>query len=666
MALCMLVRDDEAIVERSLRSVRDLIDYWVICDAGSQHRTSEIVAEVLADIPGELHRREWLDFGHNRSELMELAHDKADYLLLLDPDMTLIRFGPLPELLDDAYILREVGGNPASGAPRVVRGSRGWWYEGSTHEVLVTNGRHSEAELDVLGIERHADDALRRRALVRQLDILEREVTTGRPKPRTVFYLAQTLRDLGRPWAAIEWYGRRKELGDSDEETFYANFQEGLLRAKNDFLAAVPILLEAWQRRPTRAEPLYELARGYMERGEAVLAYHFANLGVQIAVPPDTLFVDHRIYVWGLRFERGWAAAQLGKFDEARADLRAVLEAEGLQADFAELAQTWLNGIEESAEDVTPMRGASRGRVPVPLARLVDDVRIGMIHLDVSPAWPTFNPSIASDGEGFSMIVRSTNVRFEHGTLYFEEAAHHNVNYLVKLDANLGVTTVDRIKEDSEGFVRHEARVTGFMDLRLIEVNGRWFASGSSLQLSPHRQSYEMALLDLDGARVTNVQRLRGPDLEREEKNWMPFVHDGELHYIYSCGPMVVFRYERATGSLRLAAQSDSPRFTASFRGGSQGLALDGGGYLFVIHETYRQSRRLSYLHRFIEIDQDLRLSAVSRPFTFTDEVREFCAGAAISGTELVLSFGVRHSEAYLAVLPLASALKLLEPVRAI
>lgn len=174
MALCMLFRDDEAIVARSLRSVRDLIDYWVICDAGSQDRTSEIVTEVLADIPGELHRREWLDFGHNRSELMGLAHDKADYLLLLDPDMTLVRFGPLPELLDDAYILREVGANPVTGVPRVVRGTRGWWYEGSTHEVLVTNGRHNEAELDALAIERHADDALRKRALVRQLDILER------------------------------------------------------------------------------------------------------------------------------------------------------------------------------------------------------------------------------------------------------------------------------------------------------------------------------------------------------------------------------------------------------------------------------------------------------------------------------------------------------------
>jgi tetratricopeptide (TPR) repeat protein len=662
MALCMLVRDDETVIERSLRSVHDLIDYWVICDAGSQDRTSEIVTDVLADIPGELHRRAWLDFGHNRSELMQLAHDKADYLLLLDADMTLVRSGPMPQLLDDSYILREAGDNPANGVSRIVRGSRPWWYEGSTHEVLMTNGRYSEAELDALVIERHTDDALRTRTLVRQLDILEREVATGPPTPRTVFHLAQTLRDLGRPWAAIEWYRQRKELGDSDEETFYANFQEGVLRSRNDFLSAVPVLLEAWQRRPTRAEPLYELAHGYCERDDALLAHHFANLGLQIPLPSDALFVDRRIYEWGLRYLRGWAAGRLGRFDEAEEDLRAVLETEGVHADFAELAQGWLDDLkefDEQAEDRLPTRRTSDGREVVPLASMVEDLRMGKVLLDVSPPWPTFNPSISPDGDGFSMIVRSQNVEFEHGELSFDEDTHHNVNYLVKLDAALGVTTVERINADPDGM-----RVEGFVDLRLIEVDGRWLATGWRWQLGPSDRSVELALLDLDEARVTGVHLLKGPDRTRQDKNWMPFVRDGELHYVYTCGPMVVFRYEHQTGGLTLAAESESPRFASSFRGGSQGLALDDGGYLFVVHETYYQGKTRSYLHRFIRINQELRLSAVSQPFTFTDDVREFCAGVAVSGLELVLSFGVRHTEAWLAVLPLAGALDLLEPIQ--
>jgi len=662
LALCMLVRDDEAIVEQTLRSVRDLIDYWVICDTGSQDRTPDIVTDVLADVPGELHRREWVDFGHNRSELMELALDKAGYLLLLDPDMTLVRSGPLPELVEDAYILREVGDDPANGVPRVVRGSRRWWYEGSTHEVLATNGRYSEAELDALAIERHIDEATRELMLLRQLDILERDVATGQPAPRTAFNLAETLRYLGRPGPAMEWYRRRVELGDSDQETFYANLQEGSLRAREDFPAAVPILLEAWQRRPTRAEPLYELARGYRERGDSGLAYHFANLGLQIPDPSDTFLVDRWIYAWGLRFERGLAAGQVGSFAEADEDLRAVLETEGVPADFLEIARDGL--LELAEDDARWPRRSGGGRAPVPLASLVDDVQTGRIHLEVWPPWPIFNPSIAADGDGFSMIVRSRNIRYEHGKPVRLDEQRRTINHLVKLDAALGVTTVDRIDDDPEDFHRHEAPYLGFQDLRLIEAKGRWFAIGNSWELSTFH-GHEMALLELDGARVTGVHRLVGPDPERREKNWMPFVHAGELHFVYACGPMVVFRFDRRTGGITLAAQSESPGLASPFRGGSQGLALDDGGYLFVVHEMYYEIGVKSYLHRFIRIGPDLRLSAVSRPFTFTDQVREFCAGAAVYGSELVLSFGVRHTEAWLAVVPLAGALDLLEPLSA-
>jgi tetratricopeptide (TPR) repeat protein len=654
----MLVQDDEATVEQSLRSVRGLIDYWVICDTGSQDRTSAIVTDVLAEIPGELHRREWVDFGYNRSELIELAREKADYLLLLEPDITLVRSGPVPELVDDAYVLREVGDDPANGVPRLVRGSRRWWYEGSTHEVLATNGRYSEAELDALAVERHIDETSRTVMLLRQLDILERDVAAGRQTPRTVFYLAQTLRDLGRFSAAIEWYRRRKELGDSDQETFYANFQEGVLRAREDFPAAVPILLEAWQRRPTRAEPLHELARNYLERGDAGLAHHFASLGLQMPEPRDAFLIHRWIYAWGLRFERGWAAVRLGRFGEADEDLRAVLETDGVPADFVAIVRNWLDDLAKNGAGRSGR--ASGGPTPSPLASLVD-VRTGAIHLDVSPRWPTFNPSIAVDGDGFSMIVRSENVRYDRGDLRFIELPR-GINYLVRLDAVLGVLGVDPIEDDPEDPHGHEARYRGFRDLRLIQMEGRWFAVGSSWERSTF-SGHEVGLLELDGARVTRVHKLAGPDPGRLEKNWMPFVHGGELHLVYTCGPMVVFRYDRRTRGITLAAQSESPELASPFRGGSQGIALDGGGYLFVIHETYYEAGLRSYLHRFIRIGPDLRLSAVSRPFTFTDEVREFCAGAAIFGSELVLSFGVRHTEAWLAVVPLAGALDLLEPV---
>src|ERR1700719_1626969 len=97
ICLCMIVRDDAAVIERCLTSVRGVIDSWVICDTGSTDATQDVVRR----------EREWQNFGANRTELMALARGRADYLLLLDPDMTLEQRSPLGQLTAGSYLVRE-------------------------------------------------------------------------------------------------------------------------------------------------------------------------------------------------------------------------------------------------------------------------------------------------------------------------------------------------------------------------------------------------------------------------------------------------------------------------------------------------------------------------------------------------------------------------------
>jgi len=662
LALCLLVHDedDPSLLERSLRSVRPILDYWVVVDTGSGSN-GELAEQLLSPVPGERHRRDWVDFGHNRSEAAAFAHGKADYLLIWEPAFTLVRRSALPLLTGDAYRLPRVDGS--DDVARLLRGSRAWWFEGTTNEVPATNGRHLTAALDALCVRVDPNPEIRTARLQRELGVLERDFHDGRDEKRTAMRLAETLAALGRSAEAIEWYRRRTDLGDADEETFVANLRQGRLLAPQDFGAAVPVLLRAWQRRPHRAEPLHELARGYREMDLADLASLFANLGLELPVPSDHT-VERWIYDWGLTFERGWSSSRLGRYQEAEADLRPMLDDARVPEDFKELAASWLRTV---AEGLKPTDSALGSVVPDPLvptlSALIPGARSGRIDLNLDDRWRTFNPSITSDGDGFAMIVRSENVRFDRGKLRFDEEAHRNFNYLVRLDGSLAVLSVEPLDDDPERFLPHPARVTGFMDLRLFALDGRWCASGSSWQLSPGRESSEPAFVELEWPQVTAVHRLVGPDPGRREKNWMPFVHRGELHYVYSCGPTVIFRYDPATERVVPAARSAAPDFAMAFRGGSQGVPLADGGYLFVIHEMYHRGGIRSYLHRFIRIGPDLALDAVSRPFTLTDEVREFCAGAAVHGNELVLSFGVRHTESWLMALPLSDALALLEPV---
>src|SRR5258706_14627056 len=105
----MIVKDEAPVIERCLKSVLPIIDYWIICDTGSTDGTQDIVRNFFAGHGklGELNERPWKDFAYNRSEALALARDKADYSLIIDADDALeIPDGyEFPELSADSYSL---------------------------------------------------------------------------------------------------------------------------------------------------------------------------------------------------------------------------------------------------------------------------------------------------------------------------------------------------------------------------------------------------------------------------------------------------------------------------------------------------------------------------------------------------------------------------------
>src|SRR5712671_3331456 len=88
MRIClnMIVKNESAVIARCLASVKPWVDCWTIVDTGSSDGTQDIVRDAMRGLAGELHERPWRDFGHNRTEALELARGKADYILIIDAD----------------------------------------------------------------------------------------------------------------------------------------------------------------------------------------------------------------------------------------------------------------------------------------------------------------------------------------------------------------------------------------------------------------------------------------------------------------------------------------------------------------------------------------------------------------------------------------------------
>jgi glycosyltransferase involved in cell wall biosynthesis len=320
ICLCMIVKNEAAVIARCLASVRDLLSYWVISDTGSTDGTQDLIRAALDGIPGELHEEPWLNFGHNRTLNLRHARGKADYLLLIDADMVVQRLGALPALRADSYLLRHAGDTEYR-IKRLVSGRLPWRYEGATHEYLTTDAADVQANLDELLIEHRADGGSRADKFTRDERLLREDLLRDPDNSRAVFYLAQTVRDLGRPAEAIELYSRRASMAGWSEEVYYSLLQVGILTAESgDLPGGIDALLRAWEERPRRLEACYELCSRLRLAGRYQAAHAFAAAGIDREMPDDLLFTSPWVYRWGMLFEYSITSYWVG---DARASLDA-------------------------------------------------------------------------------------------------------------------------------------------------------------------------------------------------------------------------------------------------------------------------------------------------------------------------------------------------------
>jgi tetratricopeptide (TPR) repeat protein len=322
----MIVKNEAAVIRRCLDSVRPLIDAWCVVDTGSSDGTQEIVRAALGDLPGALHERPWRDFGHNRTEALDLARPLADYALLIDADEELVlpTGYRLPPLGAGAYLTLHRSGRSTMSFYRIqlVKCSLPWRYVGVLHEVITCDAAHEEAKLGEIECVGHFDGARNqgeaRAKYAHDAEVLERALRDEPDNARYVFYLAQSYRDAGELEAAFATYRRRAQMGGWGEEVWYSLFQMGELSLQQGRNAdAVYAWLQAFASRPTRREPLVSLARHYRQKKQYAAAYLFAKQAVGIERPGDTLFLQEDAYDWRADDELSVAAYWIGNHRES-------------------------------------------------------------------------------------------------------------------------------------------------------------------------------------------------------------------------------------------------------------------------------------------------------------------------------------------------------------
>lgn len=341
IVLCLIVKNESHCIRRMLRSVLPYIDAWCVCDTGSTDGTQAIIEETLGHLPGVLHEVPWVNFGHNRTQAVGLARRWADYSLIMDADLTLTcshNENPFKDIEADAYELRYAGSLDYVNV-RLISNRHEWKYVGVTHEYIMSPTARIMEELPHVTLVDHADGSNRADKFARDIALLTEDLKSDPNNARSVFYLAQSYRDSGQYGPALCWYEKRVGMGGWDEEVWYAHYMKAKMmehigiqreQVRSEYLAA-------WKRRPSRYEPLKELAADATKRENYAEAYLYTlpwYTGTRY--PKDRLFIDRDTYKLWMPYYFAKAAAHMGRVKEA-AEAYALLEGTHLASEILPL-----------------------------------------------------------------------------------------------------------------------------------------------------------------------------------------------------------------------------------------------------------------------------------------------------------------------------------------
>lgn len=322
ICLSMIVKDEASVICRCLDSVRPIIDHWIIVDTGSTDGTQDIIRAAMADLPGALVERPWVDFASNRNEALKLARRHGDYVLIIDADDELIIPDgfTMPKLREAGYRLEIIDAQTRYWRNQLVSSRKNWRYRGVLHEFLSCPGVSATPILPLA--MRRGDDGARHRdtsADARDIAVLEGALAVETDPfmiARYTMYLGTTYDAAGEHRKALDCFLKRIDLGGWDEEVYF----NLLMAAVNAERVGEPTdkVLQLYDQAisviPARSEARHGASRYCRERKRFAEGYRYAEAGLGLELPSEGISLNPWVYEYGLLDEFAVNAYHIGQY----------------------------------------------------------------------------------------------------------------------------------------------------------------------------------------------------------------------------------------------------------------------------------------------------------------------------------------------------------------
>ena len=664
----MIVRNEEKILARSLSSIAPYICAYVICDTGSTDNTVSLIKGLMHEynIPGEVHEIPFKSFSQARNDALDKCRESKlefDHILLSDADMELVVESPSAlDNLDpkmDGQMIQKSGGLEYWNT-RIVARASGNRYVGATHEFITSP--HGNTEITGAYFVDHACGSNRSEKYERDERLLLGELQEKPNDERSMFYLARTYLETGQYEKAIEWFTKRIDAGGWDEEQWHSmmSIADCYKRMGNEDMF-VSYSLKAYDKRPTRGEPITKLAEYFYDNKKAELAVSFAKQCLDIPYPQhDKLFIETQSYHWRPKMIVG----VMGFYSR-------LPEHKNAGANYCADLMIPRTGDPDWLRDMSAKNFLFYGKSIQQIASVTTSTSLSQVP-GLPEGYVQSSPSIIQWKDGKYLVnVRCVNYKIrEDGSYSLPGNTVETRNFLSVWDPQSNTYT-DTVEIECDS-VPNKGNIHGLEDIRLIDNNGVLMGS-ASYQSEDWGIRTGVFTIDPQTGKAGNFSRASVPwDPDVTEKNWMPFVHENKCKFMYSSFPCRSFSVTvNDQGGITMADHvlHDHGTTKNTVRGGSQ-LVKVGNKWLAVVHEVIYDtsiSPRRIYVHRFAEYDNNtLNITRISNPWWFSRKPDiEFCCGMSLThdGQSLIIPFSVMDTNASFITVPVESALSLLRPI---
>jgi tetratricopeptide (TPR) repeat protein len=663
VCLNMIVKDESKIICRLFDSVIKWIDCYCICDTGSTDDTVDRVREYFngKNIPGKIVIEPFKDFSHNRNFSLQACLGMSDYVLLLDADMIFYLnedlFSKKMLTLDVYYILQ--GSNDFYYKNlRIVKNNGNFSYAGLTHEYInfPPNATVNTFEKNVVFIYDVGDGGSKGNKFIRDVDLLTRGIEENPQNDRYHFYLANTLKDLGKREEAIEMYKKRIAMGGWNEEIWYSYYKMGTCyKELGKMLEAIDAWLSGYNILPNRVENIYEIIKYYREVGKHPLSYLFYNIAKEIilacgAGKDDYLFLENDVYTYKCDYEYTIIAYYLGLGGNVTNIRHSIINVINNCNNF--LIVNLFQNMKFYDLKLFPL-------VKRDISFTLDyEIKGNLVHFNSSSS--SILPKRNCDGSGDSGGGYIMNVRLVNYTIN-SEGGYETGQHIISLNKYVELTDdfhVIKEKDKLIGIEYADRQYIGVEDVRLFYDS---FTSSELLFIGVgYHEDNKIGVVHgkYDGG---NGNALKPFEIKPEfnldsscEKNWVFANIGGQKCVIYDWCPFRICKIDEENPNvLKTVSLKQSSQYPGVFnhiRGSTCGFNYCDQIWFIVHIVSHEQPHHYYHMMLVFENNENMKLIKYTPIFKFDEHCIEYCVGLIVEDSRIIATYSTMDASTKIAI----------------